>query len=142
MRLFSWLLFFILVLIEGSVTTLPLTLIFLLCLTVMKRQEWIFLLAFSAGILLDVFSFRQIGVSSLFFVLYIFLILLYQRKYETATMPFVIIASFFGCMIYGLLTSQPSVILQSLISTGITAWAFSLYRNMNRSSENDGFQHV
>lgn len=142
MRLISWLLFFILVAIEGAVTTLPFTLVFLLCLTVMKRQEWIFLLAFVSGMLLDVFSFRQAGLSSLFFVIYIFLILLYQRKYETATMPFVVIASFFGCLVYGMLTGQQSVILQSSISTCIAAAAFSVYRNLNHRTENDGFQKV
>lgn len=142
MRILSWLIFFLLVIIEGSVTTLPLTLIFLLFLTVVKRQEWIFLLAFVAGILLDVFAFHPLGISSFYFVVFIFLLLLYQRKYETATMPFIGIAAFFGSCAYLFVTGQSAVFLQAIISTIIAGSAFVIYRFTNRPSAADGFLHA
>jgi cell shape-determining protein MreD len=142
MRLLSWFVFFIVVIAEGVLTTLPLTLVFLLCLTVMKRQEWIFLLAFLAGMLLDIFTFRAVGMTSLFFVTYIFLLLIYQRKYETATMPFVVIASFFGSICYLLLIGMASFWLQSIISTLIAALAFTMYRVLNKPTFGDGFRHA
>jgi cell shape-determining protein MreD len=142
MRLLSWLVFLLLVIIEGVLTTLPLTLVFLLCLTVMKRQEWIFLLAFSAGILLDVFLLRQIGITSILFISYVFLLLLYQRKYETATMPFVMIASFVGSILYLLITAQDAVLLQGVLSTVITITAFALYSSLIKASPSDGFMRV
>lgn len=123
-------------------TALPLTLIFLLCLTVMKRQEWIFLLAFIAGILLDVFTFRPFGLTSLYFVCFVFLMLLYQRKYETATMPFVAIAAFLGSYGYLVVIGQPAMFLQAIISTIIASIAFAMYRIINRPSTTDGFLHI
>ncbi len=132
----------LMIIFEGVLTTLPVALIFLLCLMVMKRQEWIFPLAFLSGIILDVFSFRPIGFSSLFFVTFLFLILLYQRKYETATMPFVIIASFFGSIGYLLLMGESGVLIQGVVSTVIAATAFAVYTSLNRTSADDGFQRV
>lgn len=143
MRLLSWLIFFLIVIIEGTLTTLPLTLIFLLCLTVMKRQEWIFPLAFIAGILLDVFVFRTPGITSLYFVSFVFLLLLYQRKYETATMPFVAIAAFFGSMGYMMLIGHSAVLLQVLLSTLIATSTFGVYRILTKqSSVSEGFRRV
>ena len=124
--------------LEGTLTTLPLTLIFLLCLTVMKRHEWIFLVAFSAGIILDLLTFRSIGITSLFFVSFLFLILLYQRKYETATMQFVIIASFLGSTSFLVFTGANAVFFLSIFSTMIAATAFSLYRMVNKPAEKHG----
>jgi cell shape-determining protein MreD len=142
MRLLSWLIFLLIIITEGVLTTLPLTLLFLLCLTVMKRQEWIFPLAFTAGVLLDFFALRPVGVTSLFFISYIFLLLLYQRKYETATMPFVIIASFLGSVGYLLLIRQPSFFIQGLLSMVIAAGAFYCYRKVNKPAFGDGFRRV
>lgn len=142
MRFISWILFGFVVILEGTVTTLPLTLIFLLCLTVMKRQEWIFFLAFVAGLVLDSFALRTLGVSSLFFVSFVFLIQLYQRKYETATMQFVVLASFFGSLWYLISTGSHAVLLQALLSSGICAVAFSYYRSHAVRQAHDGFQRV
>ena len=142
MRLLSWFIFLFLIVAEGILTTLPLTLIFLLCLTVMKRQEWIFPLAFISGILLDIFAFRIIGITSLYFVSYVFLLLLYQRKYETATMPFVIIASFLGSIGYLLITGQSAAFLQAIVSTFITGSAFAVYRISNKSVTGEGFRRA
>jgi len=76
------LLIIISVFLEGTVTTLPLTLVCLLCLTIYKREGIVFLIAFLAGLLLDILRVNMVGESSLFFVVFVFLILLYQRKYE------------------------------------------------------------
>jgi len=142
MRLLSWFIFVLIVIFEGVITSLPITLIFLLCLTVMKRQRWIFTLAFVAGILLDVFAFRPIGTTSLYFVIFTFLMLLYQRKYETATKTFVIITSFFGSVGYLLSSGQSDIFLQAILSTLIAGGAFSIYRSLNQPTQSEGFLHV
>jgi hypothetical protein len=143
MRLLSWTLFFLIVIVEGVLTTLPLTLIFLLCLTVMKRREWIFLLALLSGVLLDIFSLRNVGITSLYFICYILLILLYQRKYETATMQFILIASFFGSVVYLALSGAEGIVFQSGLATLVATVAFATYQNMSRKAATaDGFQRV
>src|SRR5579859_116016 len=99
-------LFFLLIIatfLEGTVTTLPLVLICLLCLTIFFRNLYLFIAAFFVGILLDAFALRELGETSIFFLLLIFLILLYQRKYEINSYPFVLIASFVGSLLYLLL---------------------------------------
>lgn len=142
MRLLSWLIFFLVVVVEGTITSLPLTLIFLLCLTVMKRQEWIFFLAFLSGLILDAFSMRALGISSLFFVSFVFMTQLYQRKYETATMPFVVLASFFGSLWYLVIIGSHAVVLQSVFSSVICAVAFSVYKSARKTEINDGFRSI
>src|SRR6185436_14584869 len=82
--------------LEGTITTLPLVLIYLLCLTILKRDGGVFFVAFLAGIFLDLLMVRALGLSSLFFSLFLFLILLYQRKYEIHSYPFVAASSFLG----------------------------------------------
>src|SRR5258706_10781636 len=86
--------------LEGTVTTLPLVLIYLLCLTIWKRDAVVFPIAFVGGLLLDILVVRAIGVSSLFFVIFVFLALLYQRKYEINSYPFVAFASFLGSIVF------------------------------------------
>ena len=61
MRIGSWILFVIILIFEGTITSLHLVLVFLLCLMVMKKAEWVFLLAFLSGIVLDMFRVRPIG---------------------------------------------------------------------------------
>jgi rod shape-determining protein MreD len=82
--------------LEGTVTTLPLVLIVLLCLTIYRRDAIVFPLAFLAGIVLDILTVQTLGVSGLFFIVMFFMILLYQRKYEINSYPFVAAAAFLG----------------------------------------------
>ena len=91
---------FLSVLFEGTITTLPLTLITLLVIAVMSRDTSVFPFAFIAGLLLDVLLLRPLGATGVFFILYFLLVFLYQRKYEITTVPFVLFASFFGTVVY------------------------------------------
>src|SRR5687767_2330100 len=87
---------------EAAVTSLPLILIFLLCATIIRRDLTLFPFAFFAGLLLDLLQVRTIGSTSIYFVLCLFLVLLYQKKYEIDSYPFVAAAGFlasFGFLI-------------------------------------------
>lgn len=94
------LLLVICVLLEGSVTTLPLTLLLLIVLYCLTRADWIFIAAFVAGIILDVFLIRPLGVSSIFFLSTLLLIFLYQRKFEITSMYFMAGAQILCSMCY------------------------------------------
>jgi|SRR5216683_5219682 len=114
--------------LEGTVTTLPLVFICLLCLTIFMRNLFLFIFAFLVGIFLDVFALRAIGETSIFLLFIVFLMLLYQRKYEINSYPFVLIASFLGSLVYLLLFSYQHVLWQSILSSIIAVILFGIFR--------------
>lgn len=116
--------------LEGTVTTLPLVLVCLLCLTIYKRGTVVFPIAFLAGLLLDLLLVRTIGPSSLFFIIFVFLILLYQRKYEINSYPFVAAAGFLGSAIFLLLFSNGNWFWQAVISSVIAIVFFGTLRKL------------
>lgn len=116
------------ILLEGTVTTLPLVLICLISFTVMKRDTSVFLPAFIAGLLLDIFHVQQAGTSSIFYICFLFLILLYKKKYEIYSTPFVLMATFFGAFLFLLLTKAESILLQSVISAILAVLLFTVLR--------------
>ena len=68
--------------LEASLTTIPFILLVLLCLMVLTRESWLFALAFVFGLLLDLLTFKTLGFSSAFLTAILFLVLLYQSKFE------------------------------------------------------------
>jgi len=86
--------------IESALTSLPLLLIIVGVLAVLYKETWVAALAFFGGLLLDVTKLQPLGSTSLFLVCWLFLILLYERKYEVDSIPFVAISSFFGTLLY------------------------------------------
>lgn len=100
MKYLPFVVLFFLIILESSVTTLPLVLLFLIFYTVFTRSESVFFIAFFAGLLLDILMLRPLGVTSIFFLVIIFLILLYENKFEIGTMYFVMIATFVMSFLY------------------------------------------
>ena len=128
MLFFSSILLIIFIFIEGTVTTVPLVLIMLLCLAIIHKGNWVFFLAFFAGLLLDLFKLQILGGTSLFYLIFLFLVLLYQRKYEINTFPFVIIASFIGSMLYLFIFRYDDVLLLAGISSVVAILLFSILK--------------
>jgi hypothetical protein len=131
-----YLLFFFLIIsifLEGTVTTLPLVLICLVILTIFMRNLFLFILAFLAGIFLDGFALRSIGQASIFLLLIVFLLLLYQRKYEINSYPFVLIASFAGSLAYLLVFGYGNAIGLSVMSSLISVVFFGIFRYLVNS---------
>jgi len=127
MKFAATIIFLLAFFLESSVTTLPLVFLTLLCLAVLIRKEWIFVLAFVAGVFLDALSFRALGQSSLYLIVYIFLVFLYERKFEISTKHFIFIASFLGSLGFLIVFSYGNmIVLQSLISSIIGVLIFSI----------------
>ena len=98
------------VILQGAITPLPLVLLCLLYVTIIMRQGIpVFFLAFVTGLLLDTFALRPIGETSIFFLLFTFLVLLYQRKYEINSYQFVLVASFLGSLLYLSIFNYPDI---------------------------------
>ena len=116
------------VIIEGSITPVPLTLITLLCLTIIRRDTSVFIAAFIAGIFLDIFALRQVGGTSLFFITFVFLILLYQRKYEIYSYPFVLAGTFIGASLFLSVFRYANVLPQAGLSVAAAFFLFACIR--------------
>lgn len=107
--------------LEATVTTIPLVFFLLLFLTLLYRSYWIFPIGFLSGILLDSVLFRTLGITSLFFVAFSFIVLMYQRKFEISTLPFVFAASFLGSFVYLLLFSSGNLIIFQAVLCALVA---------------------
>jgi cell shape-determining protein MreD len=114
---FLGLLLLLLLLLEGTVTTLPLVFVYLLCFSIIKRDTSVFPLAFVAGIVLDLMTVHPVGGSSLFFVIILFLVQLYQRKYEITSYPFVFVSSFIGSWLFLMIFGYHDTVMQAIISS-------------------------
>ena len=134
MIILLFILLIISIFLEGTVTSLPLVFLCLLCLTILLRDSWLFLVAFLAGIFLDTFALRPLGESSIFFLIVVFLILLYQRKYEINTYPFVLIASFVGSLIFLIIFAYNAAVILASVSAIIAILLFMLIRIVNSIS--------
>lgn len=122
------LLLFLALFLEGALTTLPLVLILLVVFYALKKETWLFIAAFFAGLIIDLILVKTIGATSLFLVTFLFLEELYGRKFETATIPFVFIASFMGSIFYLLILGQTLIFQQSITSSIMALGVFKLLR--------------
>jgi len=115
---------FLFILLETTVTTIPLLLVVILIMAVVSKKSWIFLIAFILGILADSLLFNMMGKTSLFFVIFLFIILSYDRKFEIRTVYFVLISSFLGSLFYLIFYGYNSIFMQSFLSSIIAAILF------------------
>ena len=104
------------VLLEGTITPTPLVWVVLLLIATMQRKTLGFFLGFVAGILLDIFILHPIGESSSIFMVFLFLVTLYERKYETQSLPFVSIASSIGGMFFLIISQETQVLFGGCVA--------------------------
>lgn len=133
MKLLS-LFFLILALIfESSLTTIPLIFIVLLCLTIIFKQNSIFAFAFLFGLLFDLISFKTLGISSVYFLIFLFLVLIYQSKFEITTNTFIVVACFLGSLGFLFLMGyNNNIVLQAILSSIIGLILFNLIQRVNK----------
>jgi|SRR3989344_1856338 len=110
------------IILESSLTTIPLVLILLLNFTVASRKTSVFAIAFVCGILIDIMLGNTIGKTSIFYMITLLIVFLYERKFDTQTFTFVFIASFLSSLFYLVIFEARFVLLTALISAvlGIT----------------------
>ncbi len=122
----------IILFLQSSLTTVPVLLVILLLLSIEKRDGSVLAIAFFVGLLYDLLTVQSLGVSSLFFVCFVFIILLYQKKYEIDTLYFVAFASFFGSLLYLVLFGLSSIFLQALVVMCLAVVVFVVGKHMNK----------
>lgn len=119
-------LLFLASIVFGALTTLPLALMALLCLTVIFKRPWIFVLAFFTGLFFDLSQVRILGQTSTFLLIFIFLLFLYERKFEIQSAPFVFFAGFLGSLGYLVVFGYNYVFWQALASALIAILIFKV----------------
>src|SRR3989344_3834439 len=130
MRWIATLIFFLAVILS-ALTTIPVIVSMILCFTVVSKSSKIFILAILGGLLIDIFFLRTLGSTSLFLVIFTFMIFLYQRRFEIQTYAFVFMGTFLGSIIYLKIFGYDQILLQSLVSSLL---ALFLFRVFNRFS--------
>lgn len=121
--------------LQVVITTLPLFLTGLLIVLVLQKNAWVFVASFLGGLILDASAVRDLGGTSLFLTCWLFLVLLYKRKYEIDTIPFVFFSSFFGIFSYLWLFGYEDVLLQAGAGSVIAVILFVILRvrSVNRN---------
>lgn len=117
-------LFFLLTIILSGISTISFSVGLLVVTTVIFKKSWVFFAAFLLGLFLDLALIRPLGYTSLIFTILVFLIRLYERKFEIETITFVFFAAFLGSLIYLMIFDYSNVFLQSLISALIGVLLF------------------
>lgn len=126
---------FLMVLLEGTITTIPVSLVVLILIAIKAERTTGLGIAFTSGIFLDLLRVRVVGQTSLLLVTFLFFIFLYERKYEINTLPFVVVATFAGSMIYGLLFQLPLIVISSFITVVIAVFGFFLLTRFSGKKE-------
>ena len=119
-----FILFFLLAVAFGAVTTTPFSVSLLVVSIIIFKKSWVFFAALAIGLLLDLVNIRPLGYTSLAFTIFVFLIRLYERKFETQTFAFVFIATFLGSLAYLFVFHYPSVFLESFTAALLSVLLF------------------
>jgi len=130
--LFLCFILLIAVFFEGAFITLPLVLDILLVSFVLNRGSWVFLASFMSGILLDIISLRLIGTTSIVFIVLLFILTLYEKKFEVKTVYFVFFSSFIGSLIFLIVFKHDYVLQQGAISSIFAILLFKLFSRIEK----------
>lgn len=121
--------------LEISFSTLPFVLLALLIMAIKSKNVYVFPVAFFSGILLDLVRFNTIGISSIFFVATVFLVLIYQRKFEINSAIFVFLASFFASLAFLFMKRYDFIFLQTIIASFLAVIIFEIFNKLNLKVE-------
>lgn len=129
MRKFAYVIVLTIVfLLESTLTTLPLLFLTLLLCYVSKKDSILFPLAFLFGLFIDITLLQNLGYSSLFFVVLLFIIFSYERKFEVQSTSFIFFASFLGSVGYIFLLSDKDVLSHAFITAFFTSILFVIIK--------------
>lgn len=116
-------------LLETSVSFLPLVFIVLLSAALAVKEDFILVFAAVLGMLLDILTLKPVGFSSIFFITFIYLLYIYENKLETTN--YVVAAfGFSGSFLYLLITKGDIEVLSSLICASLGVLLFTLFNKL------------
>ena len=130
MRLYIAPLFVVSLLLQGSLLSFPLVFVLLTNLAVKIKKNWIIPLAFVLGIILDSLYLKTFGTTSIFFLLFVFALFIYERKFEIDTSFFIFVSSFLGSMILFLILGDnfaSNILLKSFITSTFAVFVSKIW---------------
>lgn len=123
------------VIAESTITTIPLTLAVLTVYMILHKKTRYFYAAFAAGLVLDSLAVRVLGSTSAFFVIWLYLVILYDRKYEIRTGVFVFLSLFFGSIIFMYIFKYNYIFLNAFIGSVMGLALYLVMRRNYKSSD-------
>lgn len=132
MKLVTFLLL-VAIFLESTIITIPLTLLIILFAAVILKNNDVFILAFFSGLLLDILRLGTIGLTSAYFVLFVMLIFLYQKKFEIESISFISISALLGSFIYLFFSNSNQIIPETLSGVFLIFISFYVFKKMIKS---------
>lgn len=135
----KYILFYILclvaLLVQASSISAPLVLGILLMLFIYEPRLWVFMLAFVSGIVLDILLVYPVGWTSIFLLSFLFLVSLYERKFEIRSYHFVFLSLFLGCFFYYIFWGIDGGMLRSFLLALTATSGFYLFEKWMKKKE-------
>ncbi len=111
--MFLFILFFLAAILLSGITTIPFLIPLIVVTAVLFKKSWMFFVTLGLGLFLDLISMRVLGYTGLIFIIFVFIVRLYERKFETQTLTFVFFSTFIGSLVYLSIFHYSSLLLQS-----------------------------
>ncbi|OGH11059.1 MAG: hypothetical protein A3B38_02640 [Candidatus Levybacteria bacterium RIFCSPLOWO2_01_FULL_36_13] len=121
------------VVLESSVISLPLALSILVTFSFIYKKEWLLALSLIIGVVLDALALRTIGASSLFFLVAIFVIFLYEKKIE-ASIQVVFLSNFVLVFLYTFLIKGNFSVAASFLASSFGIILFIIFNKLKTVS--------
>jgi len=122
--------------IVSGITTIPFSVGLVVLSAVLFRKSWVFFLALTLGLFLDLGMMRILGYSSLILTFIALMVFLYEKKFEVRTSAFVFVLTFLGSAFYLKVFGCQQILLQALINSLFTVIFFKiLWLKLGRPSE-------
>lgn len=112
----------------APVTTLPFSIAVLLMLYIWYKDSFVFAVAFILGVFLDAMLVRDIGKTSLFFVVLLLVVFLYERRFEIDSIYFVFLSSILASLAYLWIFGYTQIFQQAAIISTINVILFGVLR--------------
>ncbi|HUV43117.1 MAG TPA: rod shape-determining protein MreD [Patescibacteria group bacterium] len=106
---------FFLAILQGAFLRLNLVLLLVLAWAIFRPTKEVFLVAFFSGLLLDLAKGMPLGLSSLIFLVVVFLLSLYSRRFDSLYPLFLPVFVFFSSLVYRFIFSHYWFWFESLI---------------------------
>ena len=114
--------------LQGSLFSFPLVFVFLTNFAIKEKKNIVFPLAFILGLILDSFYLRTLGTTSLFFLIFLFALFSYAKKFEIDNISFIFVSSFLGSMALFLIFKDSSILIKSFIVAIFTVFVSKIYK--------------
>lgn len=119
------------IVLEGIVFALPLVLALLIILQITYRSGLVVVAAFISGVFLDALLFRPLGQTSLFFLFFLILLILYEKRFEVQTYTFLLWSVIAGTTAYLVFFGSVSFFAQEFLAVVISLILFFIFMRKN-----------